>query len=40
VRDADPRLIRCGLSVVASGRGRRIIALDVDVVRTRLMYRC
>src|SRR5262249_2992716 len=25
---------RCGLSVVESGRGRQIIALDVDVVRT------
>src|ERR1700720_2837469 len=30
----DPGLTRCGLSVVESGRGRHIIALDVDVVRT------
>jgi crossover junction endodeoxyribonuclease RuvC len=30
----DPGLTRCGLSVVESGRGRQIIALDVDVVRT------
>src|ERR1700677_2925564 len=30
----DPGLTRCGLSVVESGCGRQIIALDVDVVRT------
>ncbi len=30
----DPGLTRCGLSVVESGRGRQIVALDVDVVRT------
>ena len=30
----DPGLTRCGLSVIESGRGRQIIALDVDVVRT------
>ncbi len=34
VMGVDPGLTRCGLSVVESGRGRRIIALDVDVVRT------
>jgi crossover junction endodeoxyribonuclease RuvC len=30
----DPGLTRCGLSVVEGGQGRRVIALDVDVVRT------
>jgi crossover junction endodeoxyribonuclease RuvC len=30
----DPGLTRCGLSVIESGRGRQVIALDVDVVRT------
>jgi crossover junction endodeoxyribonuclease RuvC len=30
----DPGLTRCGLSVVESGRGRSVVALDVDVVRT------
>src|ERR1700752_126773 len=30
----DPGLTRCGLSVVESGRGRDVVALDVDVVRT------
>ncbi|OBG95708.1 crossover junction endodeoxyribonuclease RuvC, partial [Mycobacterium sp. E3298] len=30
----DPGLTRCGLSVVESGRGRNVVALDVDVVRT------
>ena len=30
----DPGLTRCGLSVVENRRGRHIIALDVDVVRT------
>src|SRR3954452_17596594 len=30
----DPGLTRCGLSVIESGKGRQVIALDVDVVRT------
>ncbi len=30
----DPGLTRCGLSVIETGRGRTVIALDVDVVRT------
>jgi crossover junction endodeoxyribonuclease RuvC len=30
----DPGLTRCGLSLVESGQGRQITALDVDVVRT------
>jgi crossover junction endodeoxyribonuclease RuvC len=30
----DPGLTRCGLSVVESGQGRQLVALDVDVVRT------
>lgn len=30
----DPGLTRCGLSVIESGQGRKVIALDVDVVRT------
>jgi len=30
----DPGLTRCGLSVIEGGRGRQVIALDVDVVRT------
>jgi len=34
VMGVDPGLTRCGLSVVESGRGRQVIALDVDVVRT------
>ncbi len=34
VMGVDPGLTRCGLSVVESGRGRNLIALDVDVVRT------
>ena len=34
VMGVDPGLTRCGLSVVESGVGRQIIALDVDVVRT------
>jgi crossover junction endodeoxyribonuclease RuvC len=34
VMGVDPGLTRCGLSVVESGRGRSVIALDVDVVRT------
>lgn len=31
----DPGLTRCGLSVIESGHGRQVVALDVDVVRTR-----
>jgi crossover junction endodeoxyribonuclease RuvC len=34
VMGVDPGLTRCGLSVVESGRGRQVIALDVHVVRT------
>jgi len=34
VMGVDPGLTRCGLSVVESGRGRQIVALDVDVLRT------
>lgn len=34
VMGVDPGLTRCGLSVVESGRGRQVIALDVGVVRT------
>jgi len=34
VMGVDPGLTRCGLSLVESGQGRHIIALDVDVVRT------
>ncbi|OBF02976.1 crossover junction endodeoxyribonuclease RuvC [Mycobacterium sp. ACS4054] len=34
VLGVDPGLTRCGLSVVESGRGRSVVALDVDVVRT------
>ena len=34
VMGVDPGLTRCGLSVVESGRGRHVIALDADVVRT------
>jgi crossover junction endodeoxyribonuclease RuvC len=30
----DPGLTRCGLSVIETGRGRHVVALDVDVVRT------
>lgn len=30
----DPGLTRCGLSVIESGKGRQVVALDVDVVRT------
>ena len=32
VMGVDPGLTRCGLSVIESGRGRQVIALDVDVV--------
>jgi crossover junction endodeoxyribonuclease RuvC len=34
VMGVDPGLTRCGLSVIESGRGRQVVALDVDVVRT------
>ncbi|MDY6869537.1 MAG: crossover junction endodeoxyribonuclease RuvC [Actinomycetota bacterium] len=34
VMGVDPGLTRCGLSVIESGQGRKVIALDVDVVRT------
>jgi crossover junction endodeoxyribonuclease RuvC len=34
VMGVDPGLTRCGLSVVESRRGRQVVALDVDVVRT------
>jgi crossover junction endodeoxyribonuclease RuvC len=34
VMGVDPGLTRCGLSLVVSGRGRQLVALDVDVVRT------
>jgi crossover junction endodeoxyribonuclease RuvC len=34
VMGVDPGLTRCGLSVVETGRGRQVIALDVAVVRT------
>ena len=30
----DPGLTRCGLSVIETGKGRTVTALDVDVVRT------
>jgi crossover junction endodeoxyribonuclease RuvC len=30
----DPGLTRCGLSMIETGRGRDVVALDVDVVRT------
>ncbi|ART70420.1 MULTISPECIES: crossover junction endodeoxyribonuclease RuvC [Mycobacteriaceae] len=34
VMGVDPGLTRCGLSVIENGKGRQVIALDVDVVRT------
>ncbi|KAA0023468.1 crossover junction endodeoxyribonuclease RuvC [Antrihabitans cavernicola] len=34
VMGVDPGLTRCGLSVIEGGTGRKVIALDVDVVRT------
>lgn len=34
VLGVDPGLTRCGLSLVQSGTGRKVTALDVDVVRT------
>lgn len=34
VMGVDPGLTRCGLSLIEGGRGRHVVALDVDVVRT------
>jgi crossover junction endodeoxyribonuclease RuvC len=34
VMGVDPGLTRCGLSVIESGNGRKVVALDVDVIRT------
>lgn len=34
VMGVDPGLTRCGLSVVETGRGRQLVALDVEVIRT------
>jgi crossover junction endodeoxyribonuclease RuvC len=34
VMGVDPGLTRCGLSVIESGDGRKVVALDVDVIRT------
>ncbi|MBJ8337366.1 MULTISPECIES: crossover junction endodeoxyribonuclease RuvC [Antrihabitans] len=34
VMGVDPGLTRCGLSLIESGRGREVTALDIDVVRT------
>ena len=34
VMGVDPGLTRCGLSLIEGGRGRDVVALDVDVVRT------
>ena len=34
VLGVDPGLTRCGLSVIETGKGRTVTALDVDVVRT------
>ncbi|MDT5208028.1 MAG: crossover junction endodeoxyribonuclease RuvC, partial [Mycobacterium sp.] len=34
VMGVDPGLTRCGLSVIEGGQGRKVTALDVDVVRT------
>ena len=34
VMGVDPGLTRCGLSVIEGGKGRQVVALDVDVVRT------
>ncbi|KIU16115.1 crossover junction endodeoxyribonuclease RuvC [Mycolicibacterium llatzerense] len=34
VMGVDPGLTRCGLSMVEGGAGRKVTALDVDVVRT------
>lgn len=34
VMGVDPGLTRCGLSMVEASSGRKVVALDVDVVRT------
>lgn len=34
IMGVDPGLTRCGLSLIEGGVGRKVIALDVDVVRT------
>ncbi|MBF6217575.1 crossover junction endodeoxyribonuclease RuvC [Nocardia abscessus] len=34
VMGVDPGLTRCGLSIVDGGSGRKVTAVDVDVVRT------
>jgi crossover junction endodeoxyribonuclease RuvC len=34
VMGVDPGLTRCGLSLIETGKGRTVTALDVDVVRT------
>jgi crossover junction endodeoxyribonuclease RuvC len=34
VMGVDPGLTRCGLSIIESGSGRQVVALDVDVIRT------
>lgn len=34
VMGVDPGLTRCGLSLVEGSSGRKVVALDVDVVRT------
>lgn len=34
VMGVDPGLTRCGLSMIESGKGRTVTALDIDVVRT------
>ena len=34
VMGVDPGLTRCGLSMIEGGTGRKVTALDVDVVRT------
>ncbi|MGB3302272.1 crossover junction endodeoxyribonuclease RuvC [Gordonia sp. (in: high G+C Gram-positive bacteria)] len=34
VMGVDPGLTRCGIALVESGQGRKVTALDVDVVRT------
>lgn len=34
VMGVDPGLTRCGLSVIEASSGRKVVALDVDVVRT------
>ena len=34
VMGVDPGLTRCGMALVETGKGRHVVALDVDVVRT------